>query len=434
MEKALAMSRQAFGPQESGVVDLQGRTTTANRDDAQQNHYDPNQWSMTLTNQPARSTQSVTEMFPEVDIKQRRHHDQVPRFLRPLSAADYLPNLLTIGYSIPLLRDLWLSASSTVSEYGHNPEWWRGAEINVPKVINMDNGSQAGSGQPDDILLEYQRLMAFMDLSKRLYASPQALATIVRATDPASRPTLDTLIDQTLSSWEASAIRQANLDQRSADSLLALHSVVASNHPDGVRTPDFWTLPLTVVIENDADGASVSLGETVDRALWNSEALENSADDFHDTYLERCADVLVMRVSQANAGRSSLGLIIPTEFHVDRYLKGNIESTRTLRREMATLRARISKSEQIIARLETFRHPDTPQVIDASDIFEHVLRHYNGKNRIAILEERESRGVEVDLPEIPPEYAAISEKLQGLCGDIEAKLAGSLLRPITFFS
>ena len=86
-----------------------------------------------------------------------------------------------------------------------------------------------------------------------------------------------------------------------------------------------------------------------------------------DNYIERPADVLVMRIHQASSNLGSqLRLEVPGEFYVDKYLKENIEATRATRAKMAEGKKRIAKIEEIERKLKTWKHPKKNEQMDAS--------------------------------------------------------------------
>lgn len=184
-----------------------------------------------------------------------------------------------------------------------------------------------------------------------------------------------------------------------------------------------WLLPINVAIEDDTAGATVTLAEVMDSTLWDTDP-----DDagFCDTYMERCASILPIIVSQSDRNRTNLGLIIPPTFHVDKYLKENVESTRSIRKEMANLKKRVNKIDRIQSKIKTFKNPITNETIDAAALVGYTLGHFNGENRQAVLEDREARGLDLSgsLPSIPAHYPDVTAKLEALCDSITTKLEG----------
>lgn len=423
MERALAMSRGelALEGQETGIMNASGQTMSFGP--AQQTQYDSSKWAMTHLQDNI--SHNTVELTPDVEPHARRHVDPTgPRFLKPLPGDnDYLPNFITIGHAIPLLRESWLMRGRVLSDYGQDAEWWRGANIELPRISTIDEQSQgkAANETSNAVVTELQRLVAFLDSSSRLYASAQSLATQVEscAVEPSSNST--TLIDRTISSWTEAATR---LTIDASTDVDCLHTIIGSSSPDQISNPHLWTLPLIANTDSDSESATVSLAEVLDNTLWDTDPDET---DPCDSYLERCADVLVMRLSPANAQRSTLGVIAPSEVYVDRYLKSNVEVSRAVRKDMANVRRRINMIEKTVLRLQGYDHLKSVHG-DTAGVIEHTRRHYSGVNRDAVIADREARGMQVEVPALPVEYQAISVKLEAVCSDVAVKLQGQSTR------
>lgn len=418
MEKALAMSRGETDwiGQEVGVVGKDGVSKpygpVTNPDP-----YDPKQWAMVTTH--------GSEITPDMEPRERQQHGAEPRFLKPLPSGDYLPNLLTIAHSIPLAREALLQRTNTRFSYGQDPDWWRGHAIRLPKIVHTADGSlaDADTANYEELVAEMQRLVAFLGSSDRSYASAESLAHL----DILSKSDKHALIDKVLEMWEV-AVRHTG--DASESSLFC--SQPRTSDPEQGTTPDMWTFPLDVGNQDPAEGFKVTLAELMDTTIWDSDPSDES---FCDTWMDKCADVLPIHISSSDTARQTLGVTIPSTLYMDKYLKENIPATRETRKEMAKMKIRMNKIDNITSRLMNVKHPTKKGSLPAEDVARYTRSHYNGENRRLVLEEREARGMDLNMvvaPE-PEHYSQISAKLDEVYNSIQEKLIGQYHSIITAF-
>jgi len=416
MERALAASRQdvRYEGQESGVVGSDGQKT---------DYYDPSRWAMTVSRQ--REGFESSEIVPDLDANERKHNDHEPRFLKHLTSGDYLPNLLTIVHAIPLARETLLFRSFSPYSYGQDPDWWRGHEIKLPKIVHLDDGTptEPANGNDDEIVAEMQRLMAFLDCSARSYASADSLAKFAKTKSRDPTSIQESLLDHALYAWESAA---RNIEAPGATNLEIFHSIAGTTNPEGMSTPNAWSLPMNASVDYQSSEETVTLEEVMDNTLWDTDPDDEA---LYDTYLERAADILPFRITQDVPGKAKLGLVAPSSMYVDKYLQENAEATRPIRREMAEVKQRMRKLSDVQKRLKTFKHPTKGDDLDALQLLDFSRGHFSGANRAKVLEERESRGMDISgvVPEPPPEYAAIAQKLERVYKSIKSKLEGQLI-------
>ncbi|KAK3678655.1 hypothetical protein LTR37_021464, partial [Vermiconidia calcicola] len=412
LARVLAMSQNegAF-QQETGVVGPGGQQVFG---PATKDHYDMSQWGMVTTGGGAYET---TEIVPDVDVEGRRHTPGEPRLLKHTTSGDYTPNLLTICHAIDGAREALLMRDNMQMNYGQDGEWWRGHPIALPKIVHVEDGSVAGPecDEQDELLAEVQRLMAFLSASDRSYAGIGSLTQtdVVKKTNPSTTRS-QTLLELFLQSW---AVAASSKSAGSAGDMARLFNTrVGTNAPEGMVTPDMSLIDLQVHITEDE---KADLYEMLDGLLWDTEA-----DAMPDNYIETPAEVLVMRVYQANPAISKqLRLEVPAELYVDKYLKENIESTRATRLEMAKGKKRISKIESIERKLKNWKHPTKNEQLDASLLLKHTLGHFSGQNKIDVAKADKSNNVPIDeVEEQPPHYEEITQKLQKVIISIEDKL------------
>ena len=414
IQRALAMSQNEFGggfQQESGVVGPSGQVFgPANRE-----YYEKDQWALV----PSTGAYETSEIVPDVDVEQRIHAPGEPRMLKQMPNGDYTPNLLTICNAIHGAREALLMREHAQVSYGQDGDWWKGHPISMPKIVNVDDGSAAEpeSDDQDELLAEVQRLMAFLGASNRSYGSIGALTqtNAIKRTSPASTRSR-TLLELFLQNWAAAASSKS----KNADDVIGLFSTtVGTNAAEGMDTPDMSLIDLQVTI---GEGSKGDLFELLDGLLWDTDA-ENST--MSDNYIERPADVLVMRVYQANAAAASqLRVEVPPQFHVDKYLKDNIATTRATRLDMAKGKKRIAKIEEIEKKLKTWKHPKKNEQLDASLLLKHTLGHFSGQNRIDAAKADKTNDATVvdEMDANPPHYEEIAQKLEKVIANIDSKL------------
>ena len=418
MERALALSREGLPfdtAQESGVVTSDGKTQI-------NDHYDPKNWAMVPSRPTGRFDSS--EVVPDPDPHDRKHKGDEPRFLKQLPSGDYLPNFLTVLHSIPLAREALLFQPFAPVDYSHDSDWWRGQDIKLPRIVNTHDGSAAEvtNGTEEEIIAEMQRLMAFLDASQRSYASAEALSKFVNNKTATHNEGANSCIDHAMCAWELSA---NTLDPSGKKWDDIFRSIADTTDPQGMSSPNFWSLILDTSVEYQRNEDTVTLQEVLDDTLWETNP---ESEDLCENYLKRCAEILTFKVVQHDKTKDKLGLAIPISLHVDKYLKENLEKTRPIRQQMAQSKQRLIQLNAITNSLKSFPHRETSEQLDASLLMEYVCGLYSGQNRKTVLDERESRGMDLNdaVPEPPPEHAAIAQKLNAICESVTEKLQGKL--------
>lgn len=330
LQQAVAMSLdQNLGQQETGVTN----TNNSRFGEATREHYDEGSWAMTLFNS------SSQEIIISPDPEDRKKVEGEPTFLRPCPDNQYLAGLLTILHYIPLAREALLCRSHLLSDYGHDPQWWNGQPISLPKIVNVQE-AQDGDTDWDDILHETQRLMAFLQSTNRSFGSSDALASLKSM----SRYDPEGSIGKFLEEWQGSAIR--------ADPENKLAKIFSSNaykRPLSVHdTPihkEFFSLDPYVDPEHGQ-----TLYDVLDRTMW----ADRPGDELDDVWLEDTADVLTIRMEDSGATKS-IDVKIPATFYPDRYLASCRDKAREFRTQRLQVYEDIFKTERILNRFSVAR-------------------------------------------------------------------------------
>lgn len=376
---------------------------------ATENHYDPGRWSMTIADE-----QQASEIIPDLEPHERKNEPGEPRFLKQLPSGDYLPNLLTIAHSIPFARKALLAPQKSYSSYGSDSDWWKGHGIRLPKIVSTVSGApmEPVTTSQDEMIAEMQRLMALLDESSRSYGSAD---TLVRLAENNS----GCILDRVLEKWENASLSAMD-EYYNDDKFFVFHSLIGTTNPEGMNTPDLFSLPLFV--KSGPGNASVDLASIMDDTLWDTDV-----DDvnFYDNFIDHCAQVLPIRLTQNDTSKETLNVIIPQAFYVDKYLKQNADATREVRKQIAHGKKKIEKIEEAEFKLKNYRHAQKGN-LDTSSMMKHAQDYFSGESRKNLIEEREGAGAggDTDIPPSPEHHSVIAEQLHAVCVEIDSKLKG----------
>ncbi|KAE8381436.1 hypothetical protein BDV26DRAFT_255599 [Aspergillus bertholletiae] len=325
LQQAVAMSlNQNLGQQETGV-------TTSNKSNfgrATRDFYDEGAWAMTLFNSSAR------EIIISPNPGDRKRVEGEPAFLRPSEDGLYLGGLLTVFHSIPLAREALLQRNRTLSNYGHDPQWWNGQPINLPKIVTIQDAHD-GDTDWDDIIYETQRLVAFLDSTERSFGSVDALMSL------GSMSTYDSegSIGKFLETWQNSAVRADPGNQ-----LATVFSSQAYKRPLTVYdTPihkDFFILESFVDPEHGQ-----TLYDVLDRAIWS----DRPGEELDDVWLEHVGEIFTIKLESTD-NTKPVDVKIPAVFYPDRYLADSRDFSREFRAQRLQEYDGIFRLENLINR------------------------------------------------------------------------------------
>ncbi|EGP84979.1 uncharacterized protein MYCGRDRAFT_95105 [Zymoseptoria tritici IPO323] len=399
---ALAASQGDLQAQETGIMNANGGSVHFGPSE-QGKDYVSGQWAMVKS--------TASELVPDLEIEDRLQAKEAaePRLLKHLQDGDYTPNLLTICHTIPRAREAFLLRSHVRDHYGEDSHWWSGTPIQMPTVVHLDGTpADPDSDKQDEFIAEVQRLMAFLDASDRVYASVGALSGTALIKDKES--TSGTLLESFLQSWsDAVESKQGG----AYDFARLFTSKVGTSAESGMITPNMMVVDLNV---ETGEGQKKDLSELLDDLLWDAETKNPNDYDMADRYIERPADVFVMRLQQKTP-RVQLGVEIPAVLHLDKYLEENVEYSRAARQQMRQHRQRVSKIESIEGRLQKWQHPQKSTRLEAGEMLKHTINHFSGQNR------KDAEGNESTELEAPSEaYAAITKQLEEVVASISDKL------------
>jgi len=351
-----------------------------------------------------------------------------------MAQGDYLSSLITILAAIPLASHLTLRIAADLDqEYiGHESHWWSGTPIQHSHAVDTEDDRQFG--HREEALLETIRLFAFLRGTTRAYGSVEPLASSLdSATQSDPLLSSQSKVSKFLSIWyEQIANFNEDIEDQVWDAT-ALRSVISITKSDGsVQRKDQYDLDIT--LDNGARGPTRSLYDVLDGAIW---AEDQDGDSPTETAIERCADLLVMRVWQPDGQATGLNMRVPATWYADRYLPENVAVTKEMRRNMSRFRHEMRRIEEKKQTIETYKHPKTGKSEDAMSLIQAAAstlirqaKLQTQKQNTDILEppeddedeEGETGGdpMEVDTP--LAELPRIVQKLQDVYQNIKRKL------------
>ncbi|KAM3418151.1 hypothetical protein BST61_g6355 [Cercospora zeina] len=431
MAQALAQSQDMFVPfggwsQETGTVGKDG-TELRKIGPSTQKEYEESRWGMVLHN--------ANELVPDVPLEERvqRTGDDAPRFLKHTTDGHYIPNLLTISHNIPVVREAFLLAGQGIVDYGYASDWWKGATIPKPRIVQTDSEAAAEAAEAaNEFVAELQRLTAFLECSARVYASSDGLSKtdIMKAC-----PTAVTPLAHLLNSYsEVAGARCGNEAGQIAELFCSRAAAIGTSEVKETTN----VLALTANCADDVpEDAKPDLAECLDRLVWSTDSDDPEPQQF---YLRQFGKVLVMTLEQEDRSASHLNIRVPATLIMDKYAEENIEATGPLRQQLVQSKRRIKKITDVEQKLKYWTRAG--KQMDASQLLRHTLGHFSGQNRrevdqadktnTASLSVYQSEGHSQTAQQLEAVMASIDEKLKLLAEEKEkAKKAISDLSKAT---
>jgi hypothetical protein len=295
VQEAIALSMGQPPPgQENGVTG-----TGQQFGPAQGEYHDTKRWAMTVSNA---TTREIVDNPPAAD-RQRKPGE--PAFLRPSArrGSESLAALLTIYHSIPLAREALLLPNYQQSNYGYDPQWWTGQHIETSRTVSFhDHGAQY---HLDDIIIEMQRLMAFLDGTTRAYASVDALADLQNHV----KKDADSYLSRFLDAWSHGAMIRSRDDPLTQ--VFSSHGI--RSDPGNVMQKDFCCLE--AMVDPDIEPSFVDI---LDNVIWSDPSM---GGPLHDVWLDRIGEIMTLKLADPKKKQGKLDVEIPTVWYPDRYME-----------------------------------------------------------------------------------------------------------------
>ncbi|KAL8803592.1 MAG: hypothetical protein Q9182_003097 [Xanthomendoza sp. 2 TL-2023] len=408
--QALAMSASHTLPtQESG-------TTLADKKyfgPVRNEYHDTKNWIMTISKATAK------EIILNPEPQDRRRQPNTPAFLRPTPAGHRLPGLMKILHAIPAAREALLSRQCIRSNYGSNNEWWDGVPIEYPQILRGDGSDEVSD---KEILYEPQRLMAFLDDTQRAYGSGEALA----AHPDLIRHEEDPVIKEFLEQWTSAA---ASVDSGNLTSDLFYSIGIRSNDEiDGREEINILELDINEQLFEPGQ----SLYDTIDSIFWPA---WDGTDANGELYLDKVADVLVIRATRGDDVNEGLDIKVPSVWYADRYSES---AQPQVRRMMAAKTAIQSQIRDLDARktraskFENFKYSgDVAVLLDRTkQYFKRTIQFCeDAKGAESTVPRSEMKGYNNVLDELTRVSERVAEKIQEM--EESKQKAQAMLREVS---
>lgn len=387
---------QDMGQQETGV------TTTASESHfgkATRDHYDEGAWAMTLVN--ATSQEVVISPDPE----DRRKVGDEPAFIRPTHDNLYLGGFLTILHEIPLAREALLLRHKLLFDYGHDPQWWNGQAINLPKIVTLHEG-QDEDNDWDDIIHETQRLMAFLDSTQRAFGSGDALANLRHITSYSSDS--EEAVVRFLETWHAAAMRADPENPLATIFMSHAYKQTPFDEGDEPISKELFTFEPAV---EQAHGQTVY--DVLDNAIWS----DRPGEELDDVWLEHAGEVLVMKFDSLDNSKS-VDVKVPAVFYPDRHLSSCRDLAREMRTKKLGVQEEIQRLEELMNRFTTPRAAVC--TLTARDILDKAAA------AVPLISSKFPANGADSMPAMAEDKASrLAQNLRAASAKVEAKLKGN---------
>jgi hypothetical protein len=308
MQTAIALSMGQPPPgQENGVTGAGGQFQQFGP--ATGEYHDTEKWAMTVSKATARE---IVENPPPAD---RQRKPGQPAFLRASDrlGSESLAALLTIYHSIPLAREALLLSNYQQFNYGYDPQWWTGHHIEVPKIFSLDeNGAHQNR---DDILIETQRLMAFLDDTNRAYGSIDALTDL----QSYHHKEAESELSRFLEAWADGAMIRTRDDPFTQ--VFSSHGI--RNDPGSTMAKYFCSLEPMVDPE-----VNQTFTDILDNIIWTDWL---SKAPLSDVWIDKVGHIMTFRLLDPKRKQGKLGVKIPAVWYPDRYMEHFREASRDMR-------------------------------------------------------------------------------------------------------
>ncbi|OAX78593.1 hypothetical protein ACJ72_07099 [Emergomyces africanus] len=393
--------------QETGIIS----TNQTKLAPATQNHYDETAWALTLL-EPA-----TRDVCIHPDPEERKRVKDEPAFLRPSEEADYLAGFLTILHAIPLAKEALLLRDKVIDDYGSDSQWWNGYPINLPSLMMMADDGQVHESIHDDVLLEAQRLMAFLDSTNRAFGSIDCLASLKSLQSWSTEYN----VGQFLESWQMAAVAATPNNQ-----LATIFSSLAYKRPFSVAEDpidkEFFSLELPVhpdLVE--------TLYDAIDVSMWQ----DSPDSELDDIWIDRVGEVFSVRLNSTDT-QQSVDVKIPAVWYPDRYMEACRDISRDIRKQRVETSVEIDKLQYLMQRFSTSTiRRSTSQIKSTFELAVNALQVASQNNLLnESLEETEMQEQTIVSHEattdLTNELKALTEKIDQKLRSLEERRAQAL--------
>lgn len=361
--------------QQEGTINSMGQDTTGRTffGPATKDAYEPAQWAMVV------SSSSRVYENPDADERMRKRENGEPVFFKPLKERDALPVLVAVLGQIPKTRRELLCEQVQEENYGTNMRWWDGEDAHAGEPNMVDDKIPQ-----QDLIEETQRLMAFVQESDRMYGSVEQLeklpgmsAAIVN--DVMGSSSTDTGEVRFLLGWSKAA--EIFVGEESQKLFKSIVRSVDTDSPDGDEETNRDILLFRLDIDLANSHTKQNIYQAIDDLFTRN---DRNGDANFASWAEQVATVLCIRVRNRdnNDNARGLGLDVPASFYADRWLKGNVETMKQMRRHRKQLRESQETIDEDKEHLNMLQHPSQPgKFLDREQLFAKTISYYEKRDK-----------------------------------------------------
>ena len=408
VSQSMTSTRGSAG-QETGIIDgLDPHFGPATRE-----HYDSKDWTVTIPDT------SVQEILQKPDAINRKRAHNAPAFLRPSPAGHRLPALITIIHAIPMAREALLNKTRILPDYGLDAEWWDGVSASTGMLTVLQPKQEYYCSRMDELVCEFQRLMAFLDGTERAYGSSDALARLPCLDDWSEASSLGDVLEK----W-------ATIEARS----------------DGPYSSIFRSEAMRVDLESEPESRPFScldvqvpappdwslsqprtLYDVIDFALWST--VQDTTSEF--AFLNKVGEVLCMQITAPNkTGCTGLGIKVPPVLFLDRYLETSKRQIQDMLQAQQSLERDMSRIEYSKARITKTKPSFGDGTYNVSTLIARAIDYYNDEeistNGSAQVSEVENK--QRVLKNLKTLASNVDEKLQSMSFPVNGSFKNNLTR------
>ena len=329
-----------------------------------------------------------------------------PAFLRASDrlGSESLASLLTIYHSIPLAREALLLPNYQQSSYGYEPLWWTGRRIEIPKILSLDD--DRAHHNRDDVLIETQRLMAFLDDTNRAYASTNALADLQRYHEKEAESELSRFLE----AWSEGAIARSQGDPLTQ--VFSSHAISEDSH----GTIDKYIFCIEPMVDPEIDQ---SFTDILDNIIWFDQSPNGSLNDI---WINSIGEIVTIKLSGSHRKQGKLGVKIPAVWYPDRYMDHFRGASRNMRVRRRNIQEKIWRLDCSRNNILSCSSADRQGKLDIRE----VLSEAAERAPLVIKSEQHQGGLSDRMSNPVPSSAEVNDcvkALQDLVASIEMKLA-----------
>ncbi|KAF8428612.1 hypothetical protein EV426DRAFT_585045 [Tirmania nivea] len=402
----------AWGNQETGITGTHSTPTAPTFGPATRPTYDSSQWALTTI--PATREIYIDPAHPS----DRQRKEGEPAFFKPSSDGFHLGPALAIFHSIPAAREALLAPQCVVDDYGYNERWWSGEKIEGPRITNIidheGTDEMVAEPEPSEVVLEVQRLIAFLDRTMRGYGSVDSLAKMQDVYEQLQGDQVPSFFKK----WSTDIKQLSGLDGKGEPSPFT--STAIQSEPFEMK--DFQVLTIPPISNDRANAPFPTLYSAIDQMLWYDQ--DGVAGDI---YLDPIADVFCISMTRETSDLPGLGLDLPVDLYLDRYTAPFVDLVRGLKLEREKIRNRIrdlEKREEKLLHCRSSKAMVDTSTVETARLFEAAIEHIKylklspGKSKN---EESDDVVMETRV-EKPEEFSLMNTELKGILDRLKVRL------------